>query len=173
MNGEGYNTIVRKELEMKKSSFLTFYIGQEKYALDILCVQEIQRYHNIVPIQNAPDYIKGVMRLRDTTVIIIDFRIYFHFEKVEYTEYTIVIIIHINQRILGLVIDSTPDIITVNSSQVTINSEILYKIPNTYIKGIVLLNDQTLILLDPEKFITHETFMSEDLQINSALKDPY
>ena len=92
--------------------YLTFTLGDEEYAIDILKVQEIRGYEQPTTIANAPAFIKGVINLRGTIVPIVDLRIKFQVGKAEYTPFTVVIILNIGQRVVGIVVDGVSDVIT-------------------------------------------------------------
>ena len=85
--------------------YLTYTLGAEEYAIDILKVQEIRGYEAPTTIANAPSFLKGVINLRGTIVPIVDLRIKFNVGKAEYTPFTVVIILNIGARVVGIVVD--------------------------------------------------------------------
>ena len=89
--------------------YLTFRLDQEEYGIDILKVQEIRGYEKPTRIANAPDFIKGVVNLRGTIVPIVDMRLKFNCSKAEYNSFTVVIILNLRSRIVGIVVDSVSD----------------------------------------------------------------
>ncbi len=93
-------------------AFLSFILGDEEYAIDILKVQEIRGYDPVTAIANAPKFIKGVINLRGTIVPIVDLRIKFGVGRVEYTAFTVVIILNIGPRVVGIVVDSVSDVVS-------------------------------------------------------------
>ena len=94
------------EEDLVASEYLTFTLGSEEYAIDILKVQEIRGYEQPTLIANSPPFIKGVINLRGTIVPIVDLRIKFNLGKVEYTPFTVVIILNVAGRVIGTVVDS-------------------------------------------------------------------
>src|ERR1019366_4253312 len=92
--------------------FLTFTLGAEEYGMDILKVQEIRGYDAVTAIANTPAFIKGVINLRGIIVPIVDLRIKFHLGTVEYNELTVVIILNLGNRVVGVVVDSVSDVLT-------------------------------------------------------------
>ncbi len=90
--------------------YLTFRLDQEEYGIDILKVQEIRGYEKPTRIANAPEFIKGVVNLRGTIVPIIDMRLKFNCAKAEYNSFTVVIILNLRNRIVGIVVDSVSDV---------------------------------------------------------------
>ena len=86
--------------------YLSFKLGQEEYGIDILKVQEIRGYENPTRIANAPHFIKGVVNLRGVIVPIIDMRLRFGLPEAQYNSFTVVIILNIAHRTVGMVVDS-------------------------------------------------------------------
>ena len=97
--------------------YLVFSLGEEEYAVDILKVQEIRGYENVTRIANVPDFIKGVTNLRGVIVPIIDLRLKFHLDKVEYDGQTVVIVVNVDDRIVGIVVDGVSDVMSLAPDQ--------------------------------------------------------
>jgi len=100
------------ESDMVASEYLTFTLGSEEYAIDILKVQEIRGYEQPTLIANAPPFIKGVINLRGIIVPVVDLCIKFNLGKIEYTPFTVVIILNVARRVIGVVVDSVSDVIS-------------------------------------------------------------
>jgi purine-binding chemotaxis protein CheW len=98
--------------------FLIFTLGAEEYGIDILKVQEIRGYESVTRIANAPDFIKGVINLRGIIVPIVDMRIKFHLGRVEYDHQTVVIILNVAGRVVGMVVDGVSDVLTLATDQI-------------------------------------------------------
>jgi len=128
--------------------YLTFTLGHEEYAIDILKVQEIRGYEQPTTIANAPAFIKGVINLRGTIVPIVDLRIKFQVGKAEYTPFTVVIILNIGHRIVGAVVDGVSDVITMASSQIRPAPEFSAAVDTRYILGLATLEERMLIVID-------------------------
>src|SRR3569833_712637 len=92
--------------ESTGNEFLAFTLGREEYGIDILRVQEIRGYEPVTRIANAPDFIKGVVNLRGTIVPVVDMRIKFDLGTPTYDQFTVVIILNIGGRVVGMVVDS-------------------------------------------------------------------
>jgi len=133
--------------------FLTFRLGTEEYGIDILKVQEIRGFDHVTPIANAPAFIKGVMNLRGTIVPIIDLRIKFNVGKVEYDQFTVVIILNINKRIVGVVVDSVSDVTPLTSEQIRPTPELSAVVDMSYVRGLAPVAERMLILLDIERLM--------------------
>jgi purine-binding chemotaxis protein CheW len=127
---------------------LAFTIANEEYGLDILKVQEIRGYDAVTQIANAPDFIKGVINLRGTIVPIIDMRIKFNLGTPTYDEFTVVIILNIAGRIVGIVVDSVSDVITLNPDQIKPAPDLGSTFDTGYLIGLGTIDRRMLILLD-------------------------
>ena len=133
--------------------YLTFTLGPEEYAIDILKVQEIRGYENPTTIANSPEFIKGVINLRGIIVPIVDMRIKFGVGKAEYTPFTVVIILSIGGRVVGIVVDGVSDVTSLRSDQVRPAPEFASTVDTRYIKGLGTISERMLIVVDIEKLM--------------------
>ena len=133
--------------------FLTFTLGPEEYAIDILKVKEIRGYEPPTTIANAPSYLKGVINLRGTIVPIVDLRIKFSVGQAEYTPFTVVIILNVGSRVVGMVVDSVSDVTTLRSDQIRPAPEFAATVDTRYILGLGTLNERMLIVVDIERLM--------------------
>src|ERR1700756_4418931 len=84
--------------------YLAFTLGSEEYGIDILKVQEIRGYEAVTRIANAPEFIKGVINLRGIIIPVVDMRIKFNLGSATYDQFTVVIILNIGGRVVGMVV---------------------------------------------------------------------
>lgn len=133
--------------------YLTFTLGPEEYAIDILTVQEIRGYEQPTTIANTPAFIKGVINLRGIIVPIVDMRIKFGVGKAEYTPFTVVIILSIGSRVVGMVVDGVSDVTSLRSDQVRPAPEFAATVDTRYIRGLGTLGERMLIVVDIEKLM--------------------
>lgn len=133
--------------------YLTFTLGAEEYAIDILSVQEIRGYDAVTTIANAPTFIKGVVNLRGIIVPIVDLRIKFGIGNVEYTPFTVVIILNIAGRIVGIVVDSVSDVTMLRPEQIRPAPEFAATVNTKYIQGLGTLDERMLIVIDIGKLM--------------------
>jgi len=142
--------------EVNKSAreYLTFRLDQEEYGIDILKVQEIRGYEPPTRIANAPSFIKGVVNLRGTIVPIVDMRLKFNCAQAKYDAFTVVIILNLHQRIVGIVVDSVSDVMGLIPEQLRTAPDIESIIDADSIIGLGSLGDRMLILLDIEKLMS-------------------
>lgn len=136
--------------------YLTFVLGTEEYGLEILKVQEIRGYDAVTQIANTPDFIKGVVNLRGKIVPIVDLRIKFHLGKVEYDEFTVVIILNLNGRVVGIVVDGVSDVMELKTDQIRDVPSLVTSIDTKYIVGLATVEAQMLILVDIEQLMSSQ-----------------
>jgi len=148
--------------------FLTFTLGDEEYGVEILKVQEIRGYDTVTSIAHAPEFIKGVINLRGLIVPIVDMRIKFALGKVEYNEFTVVIILNIANRVVGIVVDSVSDVITLGAEQVRPAPQLGAAVDTAYILGLGSLDERMIILVDIERLMTQPEMALIDQQAIAA-----
>jgi purine-binding chemotaxis protein CheW len=136
--------------------YLTFVLGSEEYGLEILKVQEIRGYDAVTQIANTPDFIKGVVNLRGKIVPIVDLRIKFHLGKVEYDEFTVVIILNLNGRVVGIVVDGVSDVMALKDDQIRDVPSLVTSIDTKYIVGLATVEARMLILVDIEQLMSSQ-----------------
>jgi purine-binding chemotaxis protein CheW len=136
------------------NEFLAFTLGKEEYGIDILKVQEIRGYEAVTRIANAPEFIKGVVNLRGIIVPIVDMRIKFNLGEPTYDQFTVVIILNISGRVVGMVVDSVSDVITLSMDQVKPAPEMGTTFDSDYLIGLGTLDERMLILVDIDKLMS-------------------
>ena len=136
------------------SEFLAFKLGQEEYGIDILKVQEIRGYDSVTRVANAPEFIKGVINLRGTIVPIVDMRIKFKLGEPSYDQFTVVIILNIASRVVGIVVDSVSDVMTLTQEQIRPAPAMGTMLDSDYLIGLGTIDDRMLILIDIEALMT-------------------
>ncbi len=149
-----------------EGEYLTFVLGNEEYGIEILKVQEIRGYDTVTKIANTPDFIKGVINLRGSIVPIVDLRILFHLGEVEYNQFTVVIILNVKDRIMGIVVDGVSDVISLQASQISPVPDLVTTISTKYLVGLGTVNDHMLILVDIEQLMTSQELAIIDHAVN-------
>ena len=142
---------------------LTFTLGSEEYGLDILKVQEIRGYEAVTTIANAPEFIKGVINLRGIIVPVVDMRIKFKLGSVTYDETTVVIILNIANRVVGMVVDGVSDVTTLKPEEIRPAPEFGSGLDVQYLQGLGTVDDRMIILVDIEKLMS-----SRDMELIEA-----
>ena len=135
---------------------LAFTLGSEEYGIDILNVQEIRGYDSVTRIANAPDFIKGVINLRGIIVPIVDMRIKFNIGDPSYDQFTVVIILNVADRVIGMVVDSVSDVITLSPGQVKPPPEMGAALNTDYLIGLGTLDERMVILVDIDKLMSSD-----------------
>jgi len=134
--------------------FLTFTLGGEEYGIDILKVQEIRGYDAVTAIANTPKFIKGVINLRGIIVPIVDMRIKFNLDKVSYDQLTVVIILNLASRVVGMVVDGVSDVIALAPEQIKTAPQFGATLDTKYLMGLGTVDERMLILVDIEKLMS-------------------
>ena len=144
----------REAVSAGAREYLTFRLDKEEYGLDILKVQEIRGYESPTRIANAPAFIKGVVNLRGTIVPIVDMRLKFNCSKAQYDSFTVVIILSLRQRVVGIVVDSVSDVMEITPESIQSAPDIESVIDSSCVLGLGSVSDRMLILLDIEKLMS-------------------
>ncbi len=161
-----YNLSPNNQKAAEKKEFLAFTLGSEEYCIDILKVQEIRGYEPVTPLPNTPAFMKGVVNLRGLIVPIIDLRIKLDLYKVEYDQFTVVIILGIRGRIIGVVVDSVSDVVALEADEIKPAPQMGAAIKTDYINGLASVDERMLIIIDIEKLATIE----ELIQVEKVLE---
>jgi purine-binding chemotaxis protein CheW len=134
--------------------FLAFKLGSEEYGIDILKVQEIRGYEAVTRIANAPEFIKGVINLRGIIIPVVDMRIKFKLGEPVYDQFTVVIILNINGRVVGMVVDAVSDVTTLQPEQIRPAPDMGSAFSNDYLIGLGTIDERMLILVDINKLMS-------------------
>ncbi|MBI5626925.1 MAG: chemotaxis protein CheW [Nitrosomonadales bacterium] len=145
---------------------LTFTLGSEEYGIDILKVQEIRGYEAVTTIANAPEFIKGVINLRGVIVPIVDMRIKFKLDKVTYNETTVVIILNVANRVVGMVVDGVSDVTALKTDEIKPAPEFGSGLDVKYLQGLGTVGERMIILVDIEKLMT-----SRDMELIESAEE--
>lgn len=139
---------------------VTFSIGEEEFGVDILKVQEIIRTMEITKVPRAPEFVEGVINLRGKVIPIIDLRCRFGLEFKEHDKDTRIIVIEINNIVVGFVVDAVSEVLRIPTNTVEPPPPVVAGVDSDYISGVGKLHDRLLILLDLDKLLS-----SEDLDL--------
>lgn len=146
--------------------YLTFRLGEEEYGIDILKVQELRGYDHVTHIANTPSYVKGVINLRGTIVTIVDLRIHFQLGEPSYDQFTVVIVLNVANRVVGIVVDGVSDVVTLSPAQIKPAPSIGTVVDANHLIGIGTVEQRMLLLMDMEKLMT-----SQDMAMLALLAD--
>jgi purine-binding chemotaxis protein CheW len=137
------------------TEFLTFRLGGEDYGIHILKVQEIRGYDAPTVIANAPPFVKGVVNLRGVIVPVLDLRIRFGLAQPSYDPTTVVIVLNVAERVIGVVVDAVCDVVPLAPASIQPPPEFAGSVLDLqYITGLATVDGRLVILLDIEKLMT-------------------
>jgi purine-binding chemotaxis protein CheW len=139
---------------------VTFSIGEEEFGVDILKVQEIIRTMEITKVPRAQDFVEGVINLRGKVIPIIDLRRRFGLDSKNHDKHTRIIVIEINNMIVGFVVDSVSEVLRIPAGTVEPPPPVVAGLESEYISGVGKLQDRLLILLDLDKLLSGEDMES-------------
>ncbi|MCD2517577.1 chemotaxis protein CheW [Massilia sp. G4R7] len=149
----------------EENEVLSFRLAKEEYAISILKVQEIRGYEEPTLLPSAPACIKGIQNLRGSIVPIVDMRILFKLGEPTYDQFTVVIVLNIKNHVIGMVVDSVSDVVTLEPEQVRAAPEMGTTADGDYITGLGTVGERMLILLDIDRLMS-----SEQLGLIQAVK---
>ncbi|ANG93287.1 chemotaxis protein CheW [Enterobacteriaceae bacterium 155047] len=159
----GMSNVTKLAGEPSGQEFLVFTLGDEEYGIDILKVQEIRGYDQVTRIANTPSFIKGVTNLRGVIVPIVDLRVKFSQGDVEYNENTVVIVLNLGQRVVGIVVDGVSDVLSLTSDQIRPAPEFAVTLSTEYLTGLGALGERMLILVNIEKLLNSDEMALLDM----------
>jgi len=135
---------------------LAFKLGNEEYGIKILKVQEIRGYEAVTRIASAPEHVKGVVNLRGTIVPIVDMRIKFSLGTPTYNQFTVVIILNIQDRVVGMVVDSVSDVISLGAEQIKPAPDMGGALNTDYLIGLGTVDERMIILVDIDRLMSSD-----------------
>ncbi len=150
------------------SQFLTFNLGEELYGVDILRVQEIKGYTTVTKIPNTPSHIKGVLNLRGTIVPIIELRTKFGMPTIEYTAFTVIIVVVVRDKVMGLVVDSVSDVLNIDKNDIQVPPQFGAKVDVSFLNGIGKSGDKLVALLDMDRLLSEDEIQEATVATKAA-----
>ncbi|MEK9142035.1 MAG: chemotaxis protein CheW [Nitrospirota bacterium] len=136
------------------NQFLTFNLGEELYGVDILRVQEIKGYTAVTKIPNTPPHIKGVLNLRGTIVPIVELRTKFGMPTIDYTAFTVIIVVMVRDKVMGLVVDAVSDVLNIDKKDIQSPPQFGVKVDVSFLNGIGKSGDKLVALIDIDRLLT-------------------
>lgn len=142
----------------KRRKLLTFLLGREEYALDILSVREIIGLLEITRVPRLPPFVRGVINLRGKIVPVIDLRLKFGLEGVQDTKETCIIVVDLAELLMGVVVDKVSEVVDLAESEIEETPTFGVRVDTQFIVGIGKTKGRVIILLDIAKVITSQEF---------------
>jgi purine-binding chemotaxis protein CheW len=146
-------TAAQADTVTRPEEVLSFRLGQEEYGIEILKVQEIRGYDAVTRLAGAPEFIKGVINLRGVIIPIIDLRIKFGLDSVVYDEFTVVVVLNVSGRVVGVVVDAVSDVLTLSPADIKPAPQFASTFDTRHLTGIVSVENRMLILVDIERLL--------------------
>lgn len=137
------------------NQFLTFTLNDQDFGIEILRVQEIKNFTRVTPIPNTPPSIKGMMNLRGTVVPIVDLRIQFNMPIAEYSQFTVIIVVNIGTKIMGLIVDAVSDVLNIEPDAIE-DTPSFGAIDTSFITGLAKSGDRLVTLLNIERLLIEQ-----------------
>ena len=158
------------ELEQE---YLTFMLEGEEYGVDILCVQEIRVWSSVTELPSKPNYIKGVINLRGVIIPIIDLRLRFGKEPLDYNEQTVTIILRHQSTertmVVGIVVDAVSEVYKFDSQSIRKAPAFGNNIDSCFLKGLASIEEKLIILLDSRVLLNEdELYCIDKSEVNSS-----
>jgi purine-binding chemotaxis protein CheW len=135
------------------SQYLTFTLGGEEYGVEILKVQEIKGYSAVTPIPNTPPYVKGVMNLRGTIIPVVDLRAKLSMAEAEYNQFTVIIVVTVGTKVVGVVVDSVSDVLNIPKTDVQATPDFGAEVDARFINGMAKAGEKLVVLLDIDRVL--------------------
>jgi purine-binding chemotaxis protein CheW len=145
------------------SQFLTFLLGAEQYGVEILRVQEIRGYAAITPIPNTPPHIRGVINLRGTVVPVVDLRTRFSLEPTEHNKFTVIIVVTVGEKVIGMLVDAVSDVVEIAASEMRAVPDLGSRVDTRFISGMATIAERMTVLLDIDRLLSDESVALESL----------
>ena len=144
------------DLTDREGKFLTFELGEEEYGVEILTVREIIGVMSITTVPQTPDYMKGVINLRGKVIPVIDLRLKFTMEEREHTQETCIIVVEVNNTLIGIVVDNVSEVLEIKKEEIEAAPSFGQSIDTKFIMGLGKAKKKIIILLDIEKVLSSE-----------------
>ena len=143
--------------------WVTFRLGDEKYGINVMQVQEVLRITEIAPVPGAPSYVLGILNLRGNVVTVIDTRSRFGLMTREADDATRIVIIESDDHVIGIQVDSVAEVVDLRSSEIESAPNVGNDESSKFIQGVTSRDNQLLILVDLNKFLSDEEMVEMDL----------
>lgn len=150
----------------EEHQYVTFVIGEETYGVGVLQVQEIIGMTSITHVPNSQHFMKGVINLRGMVVPVVDMRLKFNMTEREYDAFTVIIIVEVLERMIGMIVDSVSDVVSIPVKGIQDTPHFSSKIETDFIKGIGQVEDKLVIILDVDRILTAEEIREMDRERN-------
>lgn len=136
--------------------WVTFFLSQEKYGINVMQVQEVLRVSEIAPVPGAPDYVLGIINLRGNVVTVIDTRQRFGLGSKEMDDSSRIVIVESGDQVVGILVDSVAEVIDLQLSEIESAPNVGSEDSSRFIQGVASQSDELLIIIDLNKLLSDE-----------------
>lgn len=133
--------------------FLSFRLDDAEYAIDILQVQEIRGYSAVTPVPNSPPYVKGMVNLRGMVVPVVGLRERFGMPSIPYDKFTVIVVVTVGTKVMGVVVDSVTDVLRVKRSDIDATPELGDRVDTSFVTGLAKSGERLVIILDVKRAV--------------------
>lgn len=155
-NNVSLSAEVSRSEEVKQ--YVTFIVGEETYGVSVIKVQSINEMIEITHVPKALSFIKGVINLRGAVIPVIDMRKKFNLPPKEYDSFTVILIVEVKGRLIGMIADAVSDVVSFPVSDIKTNINFSAKVDTSAIEGVGMAGESLIILLDVDTFLNTENF---------------
>lgn len=152
-----------------EQEYLTFMLNGEEFGVDILCVQEIRVLSAVTELPNKPSYLKGVINLRGVIIPIVDLRLRFGNEALDYNEKTVTIILRSQHTdkpmVVGIIVDAVSEVYKFENSAIRPAPALGNQIDNCFLKGLATVEEKLIILLDTNNLLDQDALFSLEQEL--------
>ena len=134
---------------------IIFKLGREEYGMDILRIQEIKRMMGITRVPSTPSFIKGVINLRGSVLPVFDLRSRLGLAEGDLTEAARIIVVLVNEGIVGFIVDEVVEVTTINTGNVETATALSNGLSTEYISGIAKADNRLFIMLNPDAIVSN------------------
>ena len=142
--------------------WVTFRLGDEKYGINVMQVQEVLRVAEIAPVPGAPGYVLGIINLRGNVVTVIDMRNRFGLMSKDKDDASRIVIIETDGQIIGILVDSVAEVVELRVSEIETAPNVGNDESSKYIQGVTSIDNDLLILVELNKFLSDEETQEMD-----------
>ncbi len=143
--------------DSEAGQYLTFTIGEEEFAVDIMIVREIKGWAGVTRLPNAPAYVRGVINLRGVILPIFDLRARFGMGETQATEKNVVIMLAVGDRTIGVLVDTVSDILTASKDEIKSAPDMQTNIDDAYVNGLISVDERMVVLLEVKGLFDRKT----------------
>jgi purine-binding chemotaxis protein CheW len=155
LNEPDYQNLPDSSGEMY-GKYLTFWTDDQLFGIPIADVEQIVGIQKITPIPEFPEYAKGIINLRGSIIAVIDIRLRLHKQEVPYNERTCIIIVNIQQNLIGLIVDAVDEVTKIADENISDPPKMATDVTNDYLTGIAKTEEKVVLLLYPDKILRNE-----------------